>query len=618
MGETEGTAFVTYTMLDGVYRIEATEGATPENISQALDALATGTEDAGLNISPNSQWLILDTDRFDPECVGWPCLAIVSADLSQAEAIRAGGELVHPEDFSAVSSDGDFVVFPGSGGPHDLDLWAVRRSGDEWDAPELLTGSSSFAFNSFPAISDDGDTVLFNCGPQSYGQTRICEVGADGAGFREAVGLDDGPAGLPTAEGLHHADYAPDNAIVFEGDWDGEEIWRLEAGASAPTRMITAYSNDNSPCVLPDGRIASLWLGRPEGQGIHELKVMNADGSSHVVLLADIDVLDIGLGCGGSATPPADDDGTPDEPAATLFPAESIWYEDISSAPLDAESDEVIAWLEDAGGWGADDTMRIDFSIEVLQADADTPFLTFIPTEDFYTPDCDAADVPVPDGGALDGEVGYECESDGDCHLIVVHEETNQLFEMWRANIVDGEFFGGCLVVWDMTRVYGDSGRGENCTSADAAGYPVAPLLFNADEVAAGSIDHAIRFILPNERIRHRVYVHPATHSTGATSGPDSAPPYGARFRLRADFPLDSLPNEGARVVARALQHYGMFLADAGQIALTAQSDRFTTAKWTGLLDTRDLEIIRVGDFEMVEAGERFEFSGDCVREPVE
>jgi serine/threonine-protein kinase len=252
----------------------------------------------------------------------------------------------------------------------------------------------------------------------------------------------------------------------------------------------------------------------------------------------------------------------------------------------------------------------------VLEAGPDVPLMTFTPTEDFFSPDCDMEPVPVPPGGALEGESGYACESDGDCHLIVVQRSANRLYEMWRANIVNGQFFGGCLAVWDMSRVYGPEGRGDQCTSADAAGYPITPLLFTADEVAAGSIDHAIRFIIPNARIRNGVYVHPATHSTGATRGPDTAPPYGIRLRLRADYPLDQLPNEGARVVARAMQRFGMFLSDAGNITLTAQSDRFTTAKWDGLLAPRDLDTLQVSDFEMLEAGERIPYTGDCVRAP--
>jgi serine/threonine-protein kinase len=165
-----------------------------------------------------------------------------------------------------------------------------------------------------------------------------------------------------------------------------------------------------------------------------------------------------------------------------------------------------------------------------------------------------------------------------------------------------------------MDLTYPAAGRGNDCTSADAAGFPIAPLLFNADEVAAGHIDHALRFILPNSRMRQRVYVHPATHSTFPTSGPATAPPYGARLRLRADYPLQNLPNEAARVVARAMQKYGILLADGGTIALTAQSDRFTAASWNGLLGSLDLRALQVTDFQMLAAGDRFNYTGDCAR----
>lgn len=303
------------------------------------------------------------------------------------------------------------------------------------------------------------------------------------------------------------------------------------------------------------------------------------------------------------------------EPQEGFFPRGSIWYQDISQAPLDGQSAAVISWLNSQGGWGLG-RLQIDFSIEVLHASAETQLRSFTKTEDFYEPDCDFEQVPVPAIGAIEGEEGYQCLSDGDCHLIVAHRSSGKLFEMWRANIVGNTFRGGCLAVWDMNRVYGPSGRGENCTSADAAGYPIAPLLFTADEVAAGEIAHAIRFILPNPRIRRGVYLHPATHSTGAASGGTNAPPYGTRLRLRADYPLASLPNEGARVVARAMQKYGILLSDGGNVALTAQSDRFTTAKWDGLLGPRDLQAIKVTDFEMVDGGTRVPYTGDCVRNP--
>jgi serine/threonine-protein kinase len=133
------------------------------------------------------------------------------------------------------------------------------------------------------------------------------------------------------------------------------------------------------------------------------------------------------------------------------------------------------------------------------------------------------------------------------------------------------------LAVWDLNRVYPPSERGDQCTSADADGMPIAPMLFNADELAAGHIDHAIRFILPNPRIRAHVFVHPATHA-GAPRGPVDAPPMGARFRLKASFDMSKL-TPAAQVVARAMQKYGMVLSDGGNIALTAQGDQDTVAK---------------------------------------
>jgi serine/threonine-protein kinase len=327
------------------------------------------------------------------------------------------------------------------------------------------------------------------------------------------------------------------------------------------------------------------------------------------------------LAVAACASPPGDgspQSGTPPpaSPApgstAAYFPPAAVWYRDVSTAALDPQSAAVIAYL-DRAGWGLG-RMQIDFSIEVLAAEATTPLRAFTPTQDHFSPDCDFDPVPVPPGGALEGEQGYECRSDGDCHLIVVDRSRMKLFEMWRADIRGDSFRGGCLAVWDMTRVYPPTGRGEQCTSADAAGFPIAPLLFDADEVAAGRIDHAIRFILPNATIRACEYVHPATHGTRATSGPPDAPPYGARLRLRADYPLASLPNDAARAVARAMQRYGILLSDAGRVALTARSDRFTRAKWNGLLGALDLSAIRPRDFDMVAAGDRIPLTNECVR----
>lgn len=290
------------------------------------------------------------------------------------------------------------------------------------------------------------------------------------------------------------------------------------------------------------------------------------------------------------------------------------WDEPVDHLAPHARSAAMIAALAERGGWGNSNRFQIDFSITVLAAGAATPRVAFEPNGDFYEGDCDHVPVPVPPGGALEGEDGYACQSDGDCHLIVRTPDT--LYEMWRAHIDDAGFSGGCLAVWDLRRSWPESLRGEGCTSADAAGLPIAPLLFSADEVAAGEIGHAIRFILPNSRISHRQYVRPATHATGAASARSDGMPYGVRLRLRADYPVHTLPGDGARVVARALKRFGMILADGGQIALTAASDRDAAARWAELLGPRDLAALTVEDFEVVDMGALYDWTGDCERNP--
>jgi hypothetical protein len=291
---------ITYRLPSGeLFRIEARDGATPENLTAALDRLASGN-DNWLNTSANGEWLVLDTERFDPDCAGFACLAVVTGALASPESVRADGQVIHPDGFGAITSAGDAIVFPSAGGPHNLDLWITRRSGGAWSAPQLLSGASPYAFNAQPSISNDGRLVVFDCGPVQYAGegTAICQVGMDNTGFRVVLTPANAPPGLSERGALHSPSVAPDGSIVFEGDWDGERVWRLPAGASVPVRVGTDFPNDNSPCVLPDGRVVSLWLDRPGGPGVHEIKVMTADASNFFVLQTGVDVADTGIGCG--------------------------------------------------------------------------------------------------------------------------------------------------------------------------------------------------------------------------------------------------------------------------------------------------------------------------------
>jgi serine/threonine-protein kinase len=353
------------------------------------------------------------------------------------------------------------------------------------------------------------------------------------------------------------------------------------------------------------------------GSGLDSEDKKGGNGHGHTLDAASAGDAASGGGGGADAMAALDANGstaggtTPG--TGPYFETAMFFNQDVSAATKSTKSDAMIAALVAEGGWGNGNVMQIDFSIDVLTADASTPHEAFTPTSDWSGPDCDTDPVPVPAGGDVEGNPGYACLDDGDCHLLVNDTAGKKLYEMWRANITGGTFYGGCLAVWDETRAYGATLRGDQCTSADAAGFPLSPMLINADEVAAGQIDHAIRFILPNNRTV-RGYTRPAVHGT-STTGSSSAPAYGVHLRLRADYPVDSLPSTGAKVVARALQKYGMYHADGGNIALTAQTDTHTTAKWSGLLGSHDLAALKVSDFEVIDHGATIPLTYDCVRD---
>jgi hypothetical protein len=302
---------------------------------------------------------------------------------------------------------------------------------------------------------------------------------------------------------------------------------------------------------------------------------------------------------------------------SSRFPATSVFYQDISAAPLDPNSTQIISHLASAG-WGSG-SMQIDFSLVMLHADGSIQPRAFTPAAGYYTPDCDSTLVPIPPGGSAEGSPDYTCDtSQGDCHVLVY--QGTRLYELYNTTIAGGQASGTpfttiCEVVWDLTHDYWQPGnpfsRGDQCTSADAAGLPIAPLLVTGAELRAGVVPHALRFILPNPRMASGVYVHPATHA-GSPSGDNLYPPYGARFRLKSSFDLSRLPNAAARAVAVALQTYGMFLADGGNIPLTMDA---TAAPYLG---PRDLAALQVSDFEMVAApSARIPLTYDCSRTPV-
>ena len=298
------------------------------------------------------------------------------------------------------------------------------------------------------------------------------------------------------------------------------------------------------------------------------------------------------------------------------FPASSTIYQDISGAAVDAESTPIMSAL-DASGWGSG--LGIDVSFTVLTADASVARRSFTSSGD--EPDCDTAPVPVPSGGNIEGNPDYHCADGGDCHLLVY--QGTRLYELYQADVsngsaVGGTFTGSCEVVWDLTHDYWQPmapptfGRGDHCNGADAADLPMAPLILTSSDVTSGEITHALRFTLPNGLIQKSVYVHPATHIGGPSGVGPTFLPYGARLRLRGDYDLSKLPSDAARTVARALQRYGMFLADGGSLFVSA------TVDVQNVIATSSLRSLKATDFEMVDGGSRYTWSDyQCKRTPV-
>lgn len=305
------------------------------------------------------------------------------------------------------------------------------------------------------------------------------------------------------------------------------------------------------------------------------------------------------------------------------FPDAAVWQKDISKAPVELHSARMLETLASLGGWGNGDRLQIDFSLIVLHAHADTPTRKLVEgVNGYYHGECHKPGFgfPLPTGGAIEGSQAYRCDPEqGDCHLLVV--QGDRLYESYGTDVTAKGVESTCAVLWKLDKIYPPEGRGDHCTSADAAGFPITPLLLDADEVAAalkqsdGDLGHALRFILPNARMAADVYVRPASHA-GGPSGPSDSVAYGVRLRLKADFDMTGY-KPAAQVILRTMQRYGLVLADGGNIALTAADDRFSSAKWADLgigphTFVKTGSPPRVTDFEVIDTGPRIPKSGEC------
>jgi hypothetical protein len=237
-----------------------------------------------------------------------------------------------------------------------------------------------------------------------------------------------------------------------------------------------------------------------------------------------------------------------------LFPADNVWHAPVDRLPVDARSAAYVA----SGGAGA--ALKADFGsgtwdggpigIPVTALGAGQ---AKVPVSFDYADESDPGPYPIPRNAAVEGGPA----ADGDRHVLVVDRASCRLYELWDAHPnADGSWHAGSGATYDLRA---DALRPAGWTSADAAGLPVLPGLVRYEEVASGHIDHAVRVTVPRTQSR---YIWPARHAASDDSDPN-LPPMGLRLRLRAGADLSGLGPQ-AKVIARAMQRYGVIVADNG------------------------------------------------------
>src|ERR1043166_2417138 len=165
------------------------------------------------------------------------------------------------------------------------------------------------------------------------------------------------------------------------------------------------------------------------------------------------------------------------------------------------------------------------------------------------------------------------------------------LYELYNAALTKGKWSADATAIWDMTI---NQQRPYTWTSADAAGLPLFAGLARYDEVAAGAINHALRFTVPTSQ---KAFVLPATHWASTNTNPN-APPRGTRLRLKASFDISGFPADD-QVILAALKKYGMILADNGSaIFISGAPD----PGWNNN-DLNLLKSITASNFEVVQLG---------------
>jgi hypothetical protein len=237
-----------------------------------------------------------------------------------------------------------------------------------------------------------------------------------------------------------------------------------------------------------------------------------------------------------------------------VFPASNVWNRPVDRLPVAKDSAALIRSI------GLDAPVHADFGSGLYNGQRiGIPFVvvsgktTKVKPHFDYADESDPGPYPIPAGVPIEGDPRPD---DGDRHALIVDRDTCTLYELYALRRSGRGWDAGSGATWNLRT---NHLRPASWTSADAAGLPILPGLARYDEVAAGAIDHALRFTAPRTR---RAYVYPARHYASSSTDP-SLPPMGLRVRLKASVDTKSFPPQ-TRVVLEALKRYGMILADNG------------------------------------------------------
>ena len=271
------------------------------------------------------------------------------------------------------------------------------------------------------------------------------------------------------------------------------------------------------------------------------------------------------------------------------FPADNAWNQDISSAPVDPNSAAIINFI------GSTVAVHPDFGSGLYSGSSiGIPYLVVNSSQGpvtinftAYGSESDPGPMPIPTTAPIEG---YPAPGNGDRHVLVLDNANCWLYELYSSYPQsDGTWNAASAAVWDLTA---DEQRPYTWTSADAAGLPIFPGLVRYDEVAAGQINHAIRFTLQSSRA---AFVPPASHWAANSSNVNAAP-MGMRMRLKASFDISGFSATN-QVILTALKKYGMIMADNGSSMYIsgAPDDRWDND------DLHNLGGITASDFDVIE-----------------